>query len=77
MQRPYYDAAINKLTTGTAPVERSACPAPDIPHEAALFQPGDRVTFTAYYRDQLDSLSQHHSQLQLMTLHRGTMRRRR
>ncbi|MBX7250906.1 MAG: peptidoglycan DD-metalloendopeptidase family protein [Candidatus Promineofilum sp.] len=56
MQRPYYDAAINKLTTGTAPVERSACPAPDIPHEAALFQPGDRVTFTAYYRDQLDSL---------------------
>lgn len=55
-QRDYYDAAINKLTTGTAAVERSACPAPDTTHEADVFQPGERVYFSAYYRDQLDTL---------------------
>ena len=55
-QRDYYDAAVNKLMTGAAPVERRACPAPDVPHEATQFQPGDRIYFTTFYRDQLDSL---------------------
>jgi murein DD-endopeptidase MepM/ murein hydrolase activator NlpD len=55
-QRGYYDAAVNKLMTGTAPLQRAACPAPDVSHEANQFQPGDRITFTAFYRDQLSSL---------------------
>jgi len=55
-QREYYDAAVNKLTTGTAPVEWAECPAPDNPHEATHFQPGDRIVFSAYYRDQLAEL---------------------
>lgn len=55
-QRGYDDAAINKLMTGPAALERSACPAPDVPHESDQFQPGDRITFTAFYHDQLDSL---------------------
>jgi len=55
-QRDYYDAAVNKLMTGPAPVERKSCPAPDVTHEATQFQPGDRITFTTFYHDQLNSL---------------------
>ena len=35
---------------------RGTCPAPDITHEATQFQPGDRITFTTFYHDQLNSL---------------------
>lgn len=55
-QRAYYDSAINKLTTGPAPVEWRDCPGLADPHEATQFQPRDRIYFTAYYRDQVDSL---------------------
>ncbi|MBP6016066.1 MAG: peptidoglycan DD-metalloendopeptidase family protein [Candidatus Promineofilum sp.] len=54
-QRNYYDSGLNRLATGTAPVSWGACPQPDTPHEATQFQPGDRITFTAYYRDQVDT----------------------
>lgn len=52
-QREYYDSAINKLTTGPAAVAWSTCPSPDTPNEATQFQPGNRIYFTTYYRDQL------------------------
>ena len=54
-QRPYYDSAINKLTTGSAPIEFQACPAHDIINEKTEFEPGDYIVFTTYYRDQLMS----------------------
>jgi len=52
-QRNYYDSGINRLATGTAAVSWGSCPNPDTPNEATQFQPGDRVTFSAYYRDQV------------------------
>lgn len=55
-QPNYYDSAVNKLMTGTAPVNWESCPLPDVTNEATQFQPGDRVTFSAYYRDQLNTL---------------------
>lgn len=55
-QPNYYDSAINKLMTGTAPFAWGTCPAPDITNEAVQFQPGDRITFTAFLRDQVDTL---------------------
>lgn len=54
-QPEYYDSAVNKLTTGPAPPQFATCPAPDNPNESTRFQPGDRIYFTAYYRDQLNS----------------------
>ena len=54
-QRNYYDAGINKLTTGTAAANFGTCPQPATTNEATQFQPGDRITFTTYYRDQQDS----------------------
>lgn len=52
-QRPYYDSAVNKLTTGFAPVNFTSCPNPTITNERSEFKPGDVVYLTAYYRDQL------------------------
>ena len=54
-QRPYYDSAINKMTTGDAPVDFQACSQHDITHEKRIFEPGDSIYFTTYYRDQLNS----------------------
>jgi murein DD-endopeptidase MepM/ murein hydrolase activator NlpD len=54
-QRDYYDSAINKVMTGAKPVTWNACPQPDITNEAAQFQPGNAITFTTFYRDQLGS----------------------
>jgi murein DD-endopeptidase MepM/ murein hydrolase activator NlpD len=54
-QRNYYDSGVNRLATGTAAVSWGSCPNPDTPNEATQFQPGDRITFSAYYRDQVDS----------------------
>jgi murein DD-endopeptidase MepM/ murein hydrolase activator NlpD len=54
-QRPYYDSAVNKLTTGFAPVDFTSCPNPTITNEEDLFSPGNTIYFTAYYRDQLNS----------------------
>lgn len=54
-QRNYYDSSVNRLATGYDSVSWGSCPQPDTPNEATQFQPGDRITFTAYYRDQVDS----------------------
>ncbi len=51
-QRPYYDSAVNKLMTGSAPVESFDCPQPAITHEQTEFFGGDTVYFTTFYRDQ-------------------------
>ncbi|MEZ4517154.1 MAG: peptidoglycan DD-metalloendopeptidase family protein [Chloroflexota bacterium] len=51
-QRPYQDPAVNKLMTGSAPVSFQSCPSQDITNEATVFQPGDIIYFTAFYRDQ-------------------------
>ena len=52
-QRPYYDSAVNKMTTGTAAVDFGTCPDPESSNEALFFTPGDTIYFTTYYRDQL------------------------
>lgn len=54
-QRPYYDSAINKITTGSnAPVFNS-CPNQAAPNIRDSFNPGDTIYFTTYYRDQRNS----------------------
>src|SRR5690606_10296289 len=52
-QEPYYDSAVNKLTTGYAAPSFPACPAPESPNIQDSFSPGNVVYFTTYYRDQL------------------------
>ena len=52
-QRPYYDSAVNKLMTGSAPVEWTDCPAATVTHEQTEFAGGDTIYFTTFYRDQL------------------------
>lgn len=54
-QRPYYDSAVNTLTTGSAPPNFTSCPNPTITNEQLLFAPGNDIYLTAYYRDQLNS----------------------
>ncbi len=52
-QPPYFDSAINKLTAGfAAPIPFPPCPNPESPNTANNFAPGNRIYFTAYYRDQ-------------------------
>ncbi len=56
-QRPYYDSAINKLATHTAPPDfhDPNCPNPidETPNLSDRFLAGATVYFAAYYRDQL------------------------
>jgi alpha-L-fucosidase len=54
-QRPYYDSAVDRLTTGDAQVDLGFCPADESPHARVSFDPGTTVYFTAYYRDQLNT----------------------
>ncbi|MFQ5583494.1 MAG: peptidoglycan DD-metalloendopeptidase family protein, partial [Calditrichia bacterium] len=54
-QRPYYDSAINKLMTHSAPPVFPECPQQEILNEKNNFAPGDTVYVAAYYRDQLNS----------------------
>jgi hypothetical protein len=56
VQPPYYDSAVNKLSTGYAPPIFPACPQPESSNEATVFFPLDRIYFTTYYRDQLATL---------------------
>lgn len=51
-QRPYFDSAVNKLTTGFAAPVFPACPNPESPNTAINFAPRINIYFTAYYRDQ-------------------------
>jgi murein DD-endopeptidase MepM/ murein hydrolase activator NlpD len=53
-QRPYYDSAINAVHTHSAYPEFPACPLQEVLNLQDSFDPGDRVTFAAYYRDQLE-----------------------
>ncbi len=55
-QPPYYDTAVNKITTGVAAPALSSCSTPEQSNEAHAFNPGDTIYFTTYYRDQLGSL---------------------
>ena len=52
-QRPYYDSAVNAVKTHFAPPVFNTCPQPAIINEQNRFEPGDRVYFVTYYRDQL------------------------
>lgn len=52
-QPPYNDTAVNKLMTGSAPIEWTDCPAATITHEQTEFFGGDTIYFTTFYRDQL------------------------
>jgi murein DD-endopeptidase MepM/ murein hydrolase activator NlpD len=58
-QRPYYDSAINKLATHTAPPEfhDPNCPNPidETTHISDRFLAGATIYFIAYYRDQLSA----------------------
>ena len=54
-QRPYYDSAINKVMTGESDVDFQACGIHDVTYEKTNFEPGERIYFTTFYRDQLDS----------------------
>jgi murein DD-endopeptidase MepM/ murein hydrolase activator NlpD len=52
-QPPYYDSAINLLKTHSAPAVFNSCPQAAVINEQTLFDPGDRIYFYTYYRDQL------------------------
>jgi hypothetical protein len=55
-QPPYYDSAITKLAThSAAPSFNAGCPNPgeETPNFKNAFQPGDKLTIAAYYRDQM------------------------
>lgn len=52
-QRPYYDSAVNRVTTGDQSAEFLGCPIDEIPHSRATFPVGAQVYFTTYYHDQL------------------------
>ena len=52
-QRPYYDSAINAIATHQAPPAFATCPSTtDASNRSDRFDPGDRVYFAAYFRDQ-------------------------
>ncbi len=52
-QQPYYDSALNRVTTGYAPAVFPSCPNPESPNVRVNFDPGPQIYFTMYYRDQL------------------------
>ncbi|HPN53574.1 MAG TPA: peptidoglycan DD-metalloendopeptidase family protein [Anaerolineaceae bacterium] len=52
-QKPYYDSAINKLTTGLAPPVFPDCPVQETSNARRYFNPGEKIYYTVYYRDQL------------------------
>lgn len=54
-QRDYYDSAVNRITTGTAPVVFGSCPNQEIPNASVGFGVNPTIYFTTYYRDQLSS----------------------
>lgn len=55
-QPPYYDSAVNLITTGYGAPSISSCSTPEQSRAATEFNPGDSIYFTTYYRDQLGSL---------------------
>lgn len=53
VQRPYYDSAINKISTHSNLVTWPACPTAETPNTANVFQASATVYFYSFYRDQL------------------------
>lgn len=60
-QRPYYDSAINELTTGSAPVDLGSCPNVSTPNKQDVFVRGSAIYFTSYYRDQRNTQTSLHT----------------
>jgi murein DD-endopeptidase MepM/ murein hydrolase activator NlpD len=52
-QKPYYDSALNKISTHSSWVEWMDCPLPDVQHFADSFLPGSTVYMYAFGRDAL------------------------
>ena len=52
-QRPYYDSAVNHIATLSAAPVFPDCPDAETPNEQSVFNPGDPIYFTTYFRDQL------------------------
>jgi murein DD-endopeptidase MepM/ murein hydrolase activator NlpD len=52
-QRPYYDSAVDRITTGFGAPNLGACPSTEAPNIQSSFAAGATVFFTAYYSDQL------------------------
>jgi len=52
-QKPYYEPAINKISTHSAPVEWGTCPDPDVTNESNLFKVGDDVYYYIFGKDGL------------------------
>ena len=50
-QLPYYDSAVNKLTTMSAEPNTPACPEPETTSITDSFMPGATAYFVAYFRD--------------------------
>lgn len=53
-QRPYYDSAINRVMTHSAPPVFPSCPSQEVVNEKDAFQANETVYFATYYRDQLN-----------------------
>ena len=61
-QRPYYDSAVNRMTTGPAQPTFFSCPGAEVPNAQVSFPaPPITVYFTTYYRDQLDTQASHYT----------------
>jgi len=54
-QRPYYDSAVNAMSTGIAAVDHGTCPNQGSPNAQSLFHRGQYIYFTTFYRDQLST----------------------
>jgi len=52
-QPPYYDSALNQISTHDAEAQIEACNQVENMNERDRFDPGERVYFYSYYRDQL------------------------
>jgi len=52
IQRPYYDSAVNQMTTGRLAPDFGSCPSPETTHAQSVFDPGALIYFTTYYHDQ-------------------------
>ncbi len=59
-QRPYFDSALNALSTHEAIPEFLPCPQTERPHYRNDFKPGEMAYFAVFYRD---SLPGHQTQL--------------
>ncbi|UCG50790.1 MAG: peptidoglycan DD-metalloendopeptidase family protein [Candidatus Latescibacterota bacterium] len=53
VQKPYFDPAINKISTHAAPVDWQDCPYQDITHISDVFVQGDVVYFYTFGKDGL------------------------